>query len=83
MGRGSGVLHRVLGRCAGTTCRTGGAILHLLGTIALVSGVLSVFCCPLGVVGLPLGIGVWSFALRDLKDMQMEIMDPLGRQAPS
>ena len=57
-----------------------GGMLHLLSSIAVLAGGLSLCCGPCGLVGLPVGAFVWIGARRDLKEMETGTIDPRGEE---
>jgi hypothetical protein len=58
-----------------------GPLLEGLGIIGVVFGVLAspILCWPAGLVALPVGVGVWAAARRDLRLIRGGVMDPAGR----
>ena len=58
-----------------------GPLLEGLGAIGVVFGLLAcpILCWPAGLVALPVGVGVWAAARRDLRLIRGGVMDPAGR----
>ena len=56
-----------------------GAILGVLGTVALMCGILAVVLVVPGLVGLPLSFAVLRMSDRDLARMRRGLLDPAGR----
>ena len=54
-------------------------ILGVLGTVALVCGILALVLAVPGLVGLPLSFAVLRMADRDLTRMRRGLLDPAGR----
>jgi len=57
-----------------------GKLLVGLGVVIVLLGLGSCGCAPIGLVTLPLALGVWRLASADLARMDTGLMDPGGRR---